>query len=292
MPEDPLNLREELAQLKKDIFSSRHIKEVLDQRIKELSEEEMRYLNEIPSYKHQAKNEAVKAGDTVRLTEATRSELNKVNLELSSIQLEVAKQSEIIRNRVNVAREIEKKCEDREYSVDYREHQCANRELTVQLREKQCDEKELALIARDEAVFKDEFAASKNKREVQEANERLNDNLKSYSNNLEVHARNLAVLDQRKKFMSEDEQILKIKLEKAERLVRESVEIKAQELLQADKLSKELLACKHKQDSLDRNIADLKNQENVLKIKELKIKKLAHEAGLEKELRDLEASMA
>lgn len=282
---------EELDKLKKDILSARHIKEVLDGHIKDLSSEELRYIEEIPVYKQQANNEFLAAQEASKQAEVLRQEVSKWGNELSKIK-ELVLDQEMILSASKIAQEnIEKECAFKKSNILQIENNVKSRELAVQDRERKCSEKELSLILRDENIFRDESEVNKKLKEIELKNKALEEKLETHKNNVDLHNKKVDALIESKELHMQDEVILDDKLAKVSILIKQNVELKQSLLLQADKLSKEISITQNKQLFLDKSLSDLKNQENALKIKELKLTKMAHDKGLEQELKDLQEQL-
>lgn len=278
-------------ELEKTINDLKNIKESLDSRIKNLHAQEIAYLEEIPRLKIAVDNEKLRTGKVFenslnaskeleiikdRIKEL-KSVLNKLNNETALLQLEY---TDVSRKIVETNIQIENKRRD-----------IKNREIYVQEKERKCDAIEIVLNKKESDLDQREFEINKKDRLILEKSSVLDKNISTHEVVLELHRNDLETLRSRKLNQSQVEDSLNIKNEKLEKLIKDNSDIKAALLLQADKLSKEIKACEQKQGSLDRNILDLTNQENLLKIKELKIIKMAREAGIEKELKSLEESI-
>lgn len=288
---DSYRLKEEQAILIKEVNDLKTKKDLMEKRINDLHAEEIRYLDEIPTFRKQFEEHKNILSVASSKTVIARKELTDVNDELRKVRsliIEEKKSLENINNEhINAIEEIRKE----KIILSKLNYDIKNRESKVQERERTCDSIELSHIDKNEELFKRQVKLN---REIDD----MNINKKELDKDIESHIKSKIVLDetvnrltQAKKFHEEDKQVLKDKLEKADRLVKENSEIKAQLLLQAEKLNKEIELCKSKQSSLDKNIADLVNQENTLKVKDLKIRKMAHDAGIQKELKELEESI-
>ncbi len=284
---DSFGLRQEQSELLKSVSELKHKLEIGEKRVKELHDEEMRYLQEIPVYKKQAENESAKLKEVSNLVVSVSIELEKLNNQVkennSSLDKSKSDMNELSINSQIILDSIQKEKDDsRRRSLEVK-----NSEIAVQEREVNCVSRETFHKKIESDLDKRESDLSKLENEFKDKAGKLTDDILVHQGKVEEHGKNLESLAERKKFHSEDEELLKNKLAKADKLIKDQIELKSGLILQSEKLDKEISITKAKQDSLDRHIADLVNQENALKIKELKIRKMAHDAGLVKELAEL-----
>lgn len=291
MPEDSLVLREKLVQLKKDILSSKHIKETMDNRIKELSQEEIRYIEEIPVYKRQAEEERIKLKEESKQTLIVSDKLNNLSVELQKIKYSIIKETSILGELKNTQQTIIKETSEINLQIKSRHAELKDKEKLHEYNINKVNTLERINDEKNSELNKRELDISNKEKELDEGYEALGHALELHSNNISIHAQNVRSLQENRKFHIEDEQTLRDKLGKADKLVKDQIDIKVNLTMQVSNLEKEIEICKQKQTSLDRHLADLVNQENILKIKELKIIKMAHDAGLRKELKELEESI-
>lgn len=289
--EDLSRVRKELEHLKKEILASKHIKEVLDSRIQDLHKEEVRYLDEIPSLKREWQKHNIilrelreKCKDVDQSWSSAKEELKILRKSIDSEQLKL---SDLIKKNELALTILDKK--EEELKVDA--SKLRDREDSVRSREIKCDSRELACIDREEIVFKGEVELNIIREDINKLYKKLESDIEIHKSRMLNHEKREAVLLENKKYHVSQEEILKQKMQQAEKIIKDNAILKNQLMLQAEKLSKEIRLANEKQTSLDRNISDLTNQSNALKIKELKVKKMAHDAGLIKELKELEESI-
>lgn len=291
MAEDALRLREELAQLKKDIENSKHIKEVMDQRIQDLHAEEIKYLEEIPSYKKRAED----AKQTYMKLDAQnlplKQELQKMVNELAKVRGLVVEEEKALRETREAGHSIEKDITIKKTDILKREEFLKIRESSVQEREKEQSSKDSFHKKIENDLDKKEVEINNKQQALNQDHKDLNYMLELHNSNLSTHAENVCSLAEQRSFLEEDKLVIKDKLTKASNLVSEHIELKQQLLLQADKASKAIQAAEDKQKMLYKALDELQHQENSIKIKDLKIRKMAHDAGLQKELKELEESL-
>lgn len=287
---DSFGLKEEQNELVKSVSELKHIKEVMDKRVKELHSEELYYLGEIPKIKEEYQQNRLKIDQlNCQLSELSvivnkhKSDIEKykdviANENKSFLELK-STQDKIIKDTFDINEKIKQRHSDlkeKELSISNRERLCDSREIQNNKKQSDLDNREVELIGKD--------------KKISSSYAELNVSIENHNMDKSHHDNNVLSLHELRKFHEEDKQKLNNKLAQADRLIKENTDLKASLLLQADKLSKEVRIAEEKQKSLDRALADLSNQENVLKIKDLKIRKMAHDAGLQKELKELEES--
>lgn len=284
---DSFALRQEQSELFKSVSGLKHTLEVGEARIKELHDEEMRYLKEIPVYRQQSSEGRLEAKDLSSKIDIMKKEALVLKQSLYEIQNSVSKENEALDSLketqikiIEETKEINNQISNRHNDLMNRESSVQVRESNVSLKEKFCDNKESELSNREAELSKKENEHNNNV-------VILNSDIEKHELNVNAHDENVKSFAERKRFQYEDEQLLRDKLAKADKLVKDQVGLKAALLLQSEKLSKEISLTQAKQVSLEKNIADLINQENALKIKELKLNKMVHDAGLAKELAEL-----
>lgn len=288
---DSYKLREEHSKLVKDVDQLKHVKEVMDKRVKELHVQEMKYLDEIPELRKTWEKQKYLIDIYESKYKDAYKALEDINVKYQNLKklavIENEKLGNLIESNSKESFLLNKQKED----IKDQSNELRIREEALRVRERECDARELVCIDREEAVFKSEVKLKKLQEFVNISNKELEANVEIHKIKVSKHDKKEADFIENKKYHSFQEEELKQKLQQIDKIIKENSALKSQLLLQADKLSKELQIAKDKQVSLDRNIADLDNQSNVLKIKELRIKKLAHDNGLIKELRELEASV-
>ncbi len=288
---DSYALREEFNTLQKEVTQLRHVKEVMDARLKEMHIEEIKYLEEIPIYKKRsddAKNNYLKLeAQSVPLKKELEGIINELK-KVRSLVIEEEKALDDIRNKIH---DINNECSIKKLELSKIEKDLKLRQELVTVREADCNSRdafhrklEFDLDKRDVEISKKELALEHSHNDLH--TERI-----SHESNVRTYDENVRSLTEQRKFLEEDKQLIKDKLAKADKLIKDHCDLKAQLLLQADKMSKAVRTAEDKQIMLDKALTELTNQENTLKIKDLKIRKMAHDAGLQKELKELEASI-
>lgn len=284
---DSFGLRQEQEDLTKLVSALKHKLEIGESRVKELHDEEMRYLIEIPVYKKQSEEARLRL-------ESIDNQIVPLNQELSELYKELSKTKELIsiENKSLIElRETEKKIIEEtkliNEQIKNRHEELKNRQSVIENTEKLHSEINNNHQKIDTDLSNRETNLLKKEEELNLGIQELSSRIDIHNSNLSIHAENVRSIIEQRKFITEDEQAVRDKLNKANKLVKDHIDLKAALLIQSEKLAKEIEITQNKQKSLDRNIADLKNQENALKIKELQIKKMAHDAGLEKQLADL-----
>lgn len=289
--EDKLRIREEISELKKQILIYKNEVQSLDIKVKKLHEEEIEYLRDIPSYKNRselAKNNYLKLeSQSISL----KRELEGVIRELNKVRFLVIDEEKSLKESKDRKLYISKEISDSYIELNKKIFDINNRELLVGIREKDCNSREL---------FNRKIESDLDNREVKlnylenEFNIKSNELINSivlHEENKNIHCDNIRSIIEQRKFIEEDKLLVRDKLSKADKLVKDNCELKAQLLLQADKASQAIKTAENKQIMLDKALSELEHQENILKIKDLKIRKMAHEAGLQKELKELEATI-
>ena len=109
--------------------------------------------------------------------------------------------------------------------------------------------------------------------------------------NVEEHGKKVDNLIEQKQYLREDQQFLKERMDSVNRMIKDNADIKTGLLKQSEKMEAEIKKTQSKQDALDKAIADLKNEEKRIKILELRVIKMAKDANIEKELKDLMESL-
>ena len=291
MSEDPLRLREELAQLKKDIAQAQHIKDAVNTHVEALHKEELGYIGAIPSFKQRAKDAEKDAVESYKLLETVNQKIISAHKELTAIQNEIIEANKHLDDVRKAADSVEKQCflmkedvlnrvEDikrREKAVQDRENNCSNQESFHKKVEFDLDRKEAELKKKEDAHIVSQ--------------KQLDNNIELHEKNVSLHNDRVRVLNEQRSSVEEAWKRIDDKMLQADKLMKENIDTKAGLMMQLEQVAKDTEANVVKQKSLDTNIADLKHQENVLKIKELKIKKLAYDAGLQQQLKDLEATV-
>ncbi len=288
---DSYTLKQEQNELLKSVSELKKKVETYEIRIKELHAEEVRYLSEIPNYKKQAEESKIKAGESAGKVTPLQEMLENAKKELIRVEGLTIRETQALAELKEIEKKIIEENKIINEQIKQRHEKLKERELVIDDREKKAEAKEIHNNRFESELDNRQVDLSQREKEIDLGYQELNSRLEIHDNNLSVHAESVRSLAERKKFHAEDEQLLKDKLAKADKFVKDQIELKVNLLLQSENLKKEIELTKAKQVSLDKNIADLVNQENVLKIKELKIKKIAHDAGIEKELKELEASL-
>lgn len=289
--EDALVLREELAQLKKDIISSRKVKDDLDSYVKTLYEEELRYISEISAYKKQSEENKFKAEEASKQCAIVNDKLSKFSMELQQVKELINKENLSLNELKETQQKIIKETSEINLHIQSRHAELKDKEKIYEYQINKINSLDLINKTKEAELIKREVEINNKEVALEHGHKNLESAIEIHSNNVSIHSQNVRSLSEMRKFHEEDENSLRDKLNNADRLVKEQIDIKVSLSLQEENLKKEIDTYKRKQDSLDKHIADLKNQENLLKIKELKILKIAREAGVEKELKELEESL-
>lgn len=288
---DSFGLRQEQSELLKSVSDLKHKLEIGEARIKELHSEEMRYLEEIPVYKKQAQESKIQASEASGKVAPLQKILEDAQKELIKVQGLTARENQSLLEIKETEKNIIEENKIINEQIKQRHSELKQREFSIADREKCCDLREVGYKDIQFGLDNREVEISKKEQDLNKSHEKLEDKLETHKNNVELHNAKVDSLIEAKESHLQDEQILANKQARVEKLIKDNTELKAALLLQSDKLSKEITITQGKQVSLDRSLADLVNQENTLKIKELKIQKLAHDKGLEKELKELQESL-
>ena len=288
---DSFALREELANLQKSLAETKHIYEVMDKRVKELHIEEMRYLEEIPKYKKQAQEEKQVLLKLESGIPIARKELENITEQFKKIKELVIGEEEALREVKAAGHNIEKECAIKKSNILRQEENIKMMQIILSEREGDCVNKEEFNKKVELDLDNREIEIKNKERALEHGYQELNSSIDSYKSNLSDYAEKLRSLNEQRKFLEDDKQLTQDKLQKADKILKENLATKASLMLQADKMSNAIKSAEDKQRSLDRALADLVNQENVLKIKELKINKLIRDHGLQKELKELQESV-
>lgn len=288
---DSYALRQEQSELLKSVAELKKTLETGESRNKELHNEYMEYLKDIPVYKKQAEEGRAAVKETSQRIAELRVSLSALDDQIKQSNKDLAEaQSGMQEIRANSQIILDKIQEEKEQSRK-RVLDAKSREVVASGREKELDERKVALDMRDKETDQRESLILALEEESKIKNGELSKKIDAHNLGVTIHANKVDDLIQSKELHAQEEQILANKSMKVEKIIKDNIELKASLLLQSEKLSKEITITQGKQVSLDRALADLVNQENALRIKELKIKKMAHDAGLEKELKALEASL-
>lgn len=288
---DSFGLRQEQSELMKSVLELQHKLEIGETRIKELHCEEMRYLEEIPIYKKQSEDAILKANNDSKQAVIVSDKLSKFYKELDQVKDLIVDQEMLWSNLKDTQKKIIEETRIINEQVKIRQQDLDKREESVLNRENLCDSRDIEHKTKYSELDSRELEMLQKEKEHTSNVDKLNSDINVHNNNIETYEEKIILFNEHKVFLEKDKEVLKNKLQKADILINSQVELKASLLLQAEKLSKEVSLTQSKQISLDKALLDLVNQENALKIKELKIKKMAHDAGLEKELKELEESL-
>lgn len=291
MPEDPLILREESAQLKKDIAQSNHVKDALNKHVEELHQEELRYISEIPAYKKQAKESEYMAGESAGRLTASQKLLEDAQKELIKVQGLTIKENKALSELKDTYKRIIKETSEINLQIDARHSELKDREKINKYQIDKINSLELINNNKQNELDKREINIKKNEDYIKSRFDDLKLKQDYHSKKVDEHEEKVDALIQSKELHLQDEQTLRDKLQKSEKIIQDNLKLKSDLLLQSEKLSKEIIITQNKQVSLDRSLADLVNQENTLKIKELKVNKLIRDKGLQDELRALQESL-
>lgn len=284
---DSFGLRQEQSELLKSVNELKHQLEIGEDRMKELHSEEMRYLEEIPVYKKQAEESKNSHGMIEGKTVSLRIELDKVSKELERLKLLVIQEEKSLSDLKNTEKKIIEETKIMNDQIKQRHEKLKERESVSAGAINDIEIITGSLNNKESELDKREFAISQRESKHKEDSDILDSHIEVHEINVNSHNDRIRTFEEQKRFYIEDEQLLKDKLGKADKLIKDQIELKASLLLQTEKLKKEIELTQAKQVSLDKNIADLVNQENALKIKELKLNKMAHDNGLIKELAEL-----
>lgn len=288
---DSFSLRQEQSELLKSVADLKHKLDVGEARMKEMHVEEMRYLEEIPVYKKQAQEAKLQAQEAQEKVIPLRKDLDSANAELIKARGLTIREEIALKELKETQSKIIDETKTINEQVKQRHEKLKERESMVENREKLCDSRDIEHKNKESKLDNREFELLKNEETHKNNEKKLIEDISVHDLNVTLHRNKVNTFIESKELHLIDEQNLSIKSQRVERLIKENTELKSQLLLQADKMSQATKLAENKQVSLDKALADLINQENSLKIKELKIKKMAHDAGLQKELKDLEASL-
>lgn len=288
---DSFGLRQEQETLIKNINTLKHQLEIGDARIKELHEEEMRYLKEIPIYEKQAKDAKDQAIDAQTKVSPLKQKLEDLNKDLLVMRGLNAVENKSLNELKETQKKIIEETKNINEQIKQRHEQLKQRELAVNDREKSCELREIGYKNRDFDLTKGEVELVKKIEGHKKNEEELDDKVETHKNNVSLHNTKVDALIEQKQFHEEDKIILQNKMANVDKLIKDNIDLKSQSLLLAEKMSKATKTAEAKQFMLDRAIDDLKNQENALKIKELKIQKMIKDAGLQDELKKLQAEL-
>ena len=284
---DSFGLREENAKLSKEYEQLKHMLIVGENRVKELHEEELRYLLEIPQYKQQAKDAKEQAQGFISSLAPLKKEIEELNKDLRIITGLNYVESKCLTELKETQKKIIQETKEINETIKQRHEQLKQRELAVADKEKACELREVGYSNRDFELTKGEVDLAQKVVVHKKNEEELRDKIETHKNNVEIHNKNVSSLIEQKKFHAEDAEALKDRLQKADKLVKDQIKLKTALLLQAEKADEAIKAAENKQKILDRALDDLKNQENILKIKELRVKKLINDNNIQKELAEL-----
>jgi hypothetical protein len=288
---DSFTLRQEISALTKDWQELSHKLEAGDKRIKELHDEEMRYLNEIPLYKKQADDYKLQAMDAVSKATAIKADTEKLRKDLEVLRGLSAVESKSLMELKETQKKIIEETKQINEQIKSRHEQLKQREIFVVDKEKNLELREIGIANRESEQTKNEVELNNIRNKYNTDNENLRANIQDHINNIAKHNEKVDIFLQTKELHLSDEKLLEGKSQKLEKMIKENADLKASLLLQSEKLSQEIKLTQNKQSSLDRSLADLVNQENALKIKELRVTKLIRDNGIAKELKDLEESL-
>lgn len=288
---DSYALRQEISDLSKQWADLKHKLEVGETRMKELHEEEMQYLKEIPVYEKQSKDAKVQAIEVQSKISPLKQELNDLNKDLIVAKGLTAIENKSLSELKETQNKIIEETKNINEQIKVRHEQLKQRELAVGDREKSCELREVGYSNRDFDLTKGEVELAQNKESLDKSHEILRNNQDIHNENVKAHKVKVDALIEQKQFHEEDKIILQDKMAKADRLIKEQITMKTQLLLQAEKADKAIKAAENKQNILDRALDDLKNQDNILKVKELRIQKMIKDAGLQDELKKLQAEL-
>lgn len=277
--------------LQKEIKQLQHTKDVLNKRIEELSKEELQYLTDIPKFKKQAEDQKNSTDGIIEKTNLLRNNLSSVNNELkenTSILEKTKSDIKELREESNAVLNdvIKKRSSVEKLYIDVK-----NRESKCVEREKNIESKELSLKETEKIYENNKKELSDSIKRWKESNDKLIlDNEKLLLSKKELDSEKNKFYEIRKSYFDQEE-VLKSKILEADRIIKNNSVITIELELKNKKLDEETSKSIRLQDSLSRNISDLDNQRKFVKVMELRVKKLAHDAGIDKELQELEASL-
>ena len=288
---DSFGLRQEQENLVKSVNELKHKLEVVDARMKELHEEEMRYLAEIPQYKQQSRDAQAQAKEAQAKVSPIKQELDDLNKDLIVIKGLTAIENKSLTELKETQKKIIEETKTINEQIKGRQEQLKQRELAVSDRERACELREVGYSNRDFELTKGEVELAQKVAIYNKSEENLKDKIETHKNNVALHKTKVDALIEQKQFHEEDKIVLQDKLAQVDKLKKDQIGMKSQLLLQAEKADKEIKAAENKQKILDRALDDLKNQENNLKVKELRIQKLIKDNNLCNELKELQAEL-
>lgn len=288
---DSFALRQEQETLVKNVNTLKHQLEVADARMKELHEEEMRYLAEIPQYKQQARDAQAQAKEAQAKVSPIKQELDELNKELIVIRGLNSIESKSLTELKETQKKIIEETKAINEQIKGRHEQLKQRELAVADKEKACELREVGYSNRDFELTKGEVELAQKQQALGKAHEILSNSQDIHNENVKVHKVKVDALIEQREFLEQDRADLQNKLAQVDKLKKEQIGMKSSLLLQAEKADTAIKAAENKQKILDRALDDLKNQENNLKLKELRVQKLIKDKGLQQELKELEESL-
>lgn len=280
-----------LEKLKKEVKAVQHIKDTLDKRIEQLSKEELKYLADIPAFKKQAEDARIQGEEISKKVSVLRQALRQSDDAVkSNREILAATQKEMQELRDNSQKILDNIQEEKEESrkrildIKNREVLCGDREKLIEKRELACNQREVHL-SRDEFVLQDRIMNLAKDRAA------LDQELELHKSNVGNHASNVRILSEKTAETNSLREVLKSKSGDLETLIRHNEELQLDLILQKKDLADQIEKSKFLQSSLDSNIRDLENEKKRIQVLELKVKKLAHDKGLDAEIKELEEAL-
>lgn len=289
--EDSLRVRQELERMKKEVAVLNNTKSTLENIIQNLSKEKVKYLEEIPKSKKWAEQQKELTETVSAKTSLAVKALSEANQKLKDvkklIEAEENKLSALkLENEIELGSLFDLRNKNNNESEDLKKREVAVRDRLNLAGTKEAENEKNAL-----AIIQKMAVLEKNNMNFLKASAVLNARTEELNSAVETHIQNVKVFESNRIIYSNQLEGLKYKLAQANNLISETNELKSNLVRQLKKLDDSIARSEEKQKSLDRNISDLATKEKALQIKDLRIRKLAHEAGLDKELVELEQAL-
>lgn len=278
----------DIIQLQKEVKILEQRKFELNNAIQNLSNEKIKYLEEIPKSKKWAEDQAERANIISVKTDNLVKELNSKNQDLKDINSLIVQANKDLNDLKDAHASEIPALEDRKLEIINRTKDIKDREVALNQRLAIAEDKERKNLAQDNINESKLLDISKKQKEYIEASQYLESNRKSLTDRENEHVKNESLFNENKKDYINKQDILKYKLEQANVLIKDNEKLKRELEFQKKSLKDATDRMEERKLSLHNNILALNNREKELQIKDLRIRKLAHEAGLDKELAELQ----
>lgn len=286
-----VELKFEVEKVKKELKSLQLSKDNLLLEINNLSSQKVKYINEIPHFKILADSERDITNELLDRNSKLKEQLSCLNNQIKDLTLLVNDSKSYLEILKNDSDKLYYRLSDKNKEYEKRLIDIKERESSLLKAERLFSIRENEIINADKVNSQKEILFTIKEDELNQKINKLELDIEfheydkySYAKNLEEYSNNLMKLE-------EDNEILSGRIKEFELIVRKNVDLKSELLAEKNKLNEEIIKTKSMQDSLSRNIEDLDNKEKKIKIMELRIKKMAHDAGLNKEIKELEESL-